>query len=992
MTEGARDELARLRRQLRDTVQAIQELVPGGVDAVVDDQGTYHLLPSAQDALIASELDWRTAGRTMRAILDALPANLTLLDADGNILAVNAPWRRFASDNGLAVPETWWIDKSYFDVCAKSTGADRATASAASEAIRAALAGSEGEHMEYPCHSPDEKRWFRMVASHARLGDADGGAVVMHIDITDRVEAELALHQRQEQLRREKERFQQLANHIEDVFFIREPESGEVSYVSPAYEALWGRSCASVEVDPGSFLGAIHKNDAATVSKHLAAVARGERREQRYRVVRPDGEVRWVHETAYPVLSDDGDVEQVVGTVRDVSESHRTERLVARQAALLDQASDAIIVCDDAWRVQYWSGRASVMYGYDGDEVMGRSLRSVTGVDPERADMLERELRERGEGSHHAVHRHRDGKALTVFARWTTVVDAEGGSSVLAIHSDVTVHKELEAQLFRAQRLESIGTLAGGIAHDLNNVLAPILMALEALRGDLNAKERGEIVDHLEKTAKRGADLVRQVLTFSRGSTVERGVVDVQALAEEVARICRETFPRDIVIDLVTPKDTWPVAGDATQVHQILMNLCVNARDAMPEGGRLSIALDNQTVDRIYAKMNPDADPGSYVVIRVSDTGVGMPKEVVERIFEPFFTTKEVGAGTGLGLSTSFTIARDHGGFIHVYSEEGKGSEFRVYLPAATHDDLALRAEAMPEALPRGDGELVLVVDDEEGIRQIAKRTLERFGYRVVVAANGAEAVGIYAQRRAEIAVVLSDMSMPVMDGPTMIQALRVIHPDVVVVGSSGLQSHGLTVRAASAGVASFIPKPYTAATLLRALAQALGKVPPRITSKAPPGAPKPVSAPRGPSARAEPSESKAPAEEPGSPEPRAPVILVVDDEAPIVALLKRTLARHGYEVLGAESGEEALAIIQQPDRRIDLVMSDLQMEGIDGVELLGRIAEVSPHTPVMIMTGDLQSPRAIRALEAGAKMIAKPFDPLSLPRQVAEALDLARE
>jgi CheY-like chemotaxis protein len=370
--------------------------------------------------------------------------------------------------------------------------------------------------------------------------------------------------------------------------------------------------------------------------------------------------------------------------------------------------------------------------------------------------------------------------------------------------------------------MESIGTMAGGIAHDLNNVLAPILMAIELLREGETDANRLELLATMEASAQRGADMVRQVLFFARGVEGQPVLVDPATVVRDVQRILRDALPKNIALELSMPKDLWKVKADATQLHQVLMNLCVNARDAMPEGGRLTLALDNAVVDEIYAGMNPQSKPGAYVMLKVADTGFGIPTELQERVFEPFFTTKEVGSGTGLGLSTVHTIIRGHGGFVNLYSEPGRGSEFRIYLPADASGSDIEGAIIESSPLPRGTGEWILVVDDEESIRDVTKRTLERFGYRVLVAVNGAEAISIFARKRGEIAVVLTDMAMPVMDGPATIHALRAIDPAVRIIGSSGLTAEGLLVDSAGAGLQRFVPKPYTADVLLRAVREVI--------------------------------------------------------------------------------------------------------------------------------------------------------------------------
>ena len=381
---------------------------------------------------------------------------------------------------------------------------------------------------------------------------------------------------------------------------------------------------------------------------------------------------------------------------------------------------------------------------------------------------------------------------------------------------------KIEAQFLRAQRMENIGTLAGGIAHDLNNVLSPIMMSLDVLKMKFPDPASLNLLDILSTSAQHGANMVRQVLSFARGVEGQRMEVQIKHLVGDIEKFANDTFLKNVQVRTIIPHDLWTVLGDPTQLHQVLLNLCVNARDAMPNGGKLTVSAENLTLDAHYAGMNLEARPGSYVLIQVEDSGTGMPPGVVEKIFDPFFTTKELGKGTGLGLSTSLAIVKSHGGFFQVYSEMGKGTKFRVYFPAQTEASAETAAEIAAE-LPRGNGELILVVDDEPSVRLITQQTLQAFGYRVILASDGAEAVAAYARQGSEIAAVLTDMMMPVMDGPATIQVLRKLNPAVRIIAASGLSSSGHT---AGLGVKHFLPKPYTAGTLLTALKQIIEEEP----------------------------------------------------------------------------------------------------------------------------------------------------------------------
>jgi CheY-like chemotaxis protein len=311
---------------------------------------------------------------------------------------------------------------------------------------------------------------------------------------------------------------------------------------------------------------------------------------------------------------------------------------------------------------------------------------------------------------------------------------------------------------------------------------------------------------------------VKQVLSFARGVEGKRTTLQVRHIIKEIEQIVKQTFSRSIEICTDIPMlDLWTISGDATQLHQVLMNLCVNARDAMPNGGTLELCARNLWVDEHYARMNLDAKVGPYIVITVSDTGMGIPREIIDRIFEPFFTTKEIGQGTGLGLSTVIGIIKSHGGFVQVLSEVGQGTQFKIYLPvtqATITDDI----KKSRHELPRGQGELILVVDDEDSIRELTKISLETYNYKVLSATDGVEALVLYAEHKQDINAVLVDMMMPAMDGITTIRALQKINPQVKIIAVSGLASNYQITEIGGNNVKTFLPKPYTSEELLKNL------------------------------------------------------------------------------------------------------------------------------------------------------------------------------
>lgn len=388
------------------------------------------------------------------------------------------------------------------------------------------------------------------------------------------------------------------------------------------------------------------------------------------------------------------------------------------------------------------------------------------------------------------------------------------------VFRDLTEQKKLEAQFLRAQRMDSVGKLASGLAHDLNNVLGPNLISVQLLREKVTDSRSDSLLSLIETSTRRGIGIVRQLLTFGRGVEGKRVRLNPRALVEDIARMSQETFPKSITVTTSFARHLWPILGDVTQLQQVLLNLCLNARDAMPKGGKLVLKAADVQVDDEFVRTNPDAKAGPYVVISVTDTGCGMPPEILDRIFDPFFTTKELGKGTGLGLSTALGIVKSHGGFFQVASELGRGSEFKLFFPAVTD------AEADPVATetvipPRGHGELILVVEDEAALRPVIQQTLSDNGYRVLLAGDGTEAVALYRQKQAEIKVILTDLMMPGADGLATIRGFIGINPKVLIVAMSGLEAPP-ELEVLGKNVRAFLAKPFTCAVLLETLKETL--------------------------------------------------------------------------------------------------------------------------------------------------------------------------
>jgi PAS domain S-box-containing protein len=506
--------------------------------------------------------------------------------------------------------------------------------------------------------------------------------------------------------RASEERFRQLAENITEVFWITDPTMHQIFYVSPAYEKIWGRTCESLYATPLDWVNAIHPEDRARITDAATSwMVSGEYNET-FRIVRPDGTVRWIHDRGFPVKDGTGKVFRLVGTAADITEQ-----------------------------------------------------------------------------------------------------------------------KSLEKQLLHAQRLESVGTLASGIAHDLNNILAPMLMAGGLLKSKLTEQRDRDILSMVENGAKRGANIIRQLLTFGRGVEGERGPVELRHLIRDMVQIAEETFPRNIEVSQDVPKDLWIVIADFTQLHQVLLNLCVNARDAMPNGGKLSLEARNLHVTAAEAKLHSLTKPGPYLVLSVTDSGQGIPPEIISRIFDPFFTTKPLGKGTGLGLSTVIGIAKSHGGSVTVYSEPGHGTVFRVYLPATDDSTIATRSQSAAP-MPVGHGELVLVVDDEEAIRSTTGKILQEHGYRVLLAPNGEEAIRLYIEQTSAVHLVLTDIMMRGMGGLELVRSLRILSPKLKIIATSGLGQDDKKDELGKLGVGEMLSKPCPPGVLLKAVEHILSTAP----------------------------------------------------------------------------------------------------------------------------------------------------------------------
>ncbi|MGM3307815.1 PAS domain S-box protein [Anabaena sp. WFMT] len=588
--------------------------------------------------------------------------------------------------------------------------------------------------------------------------------------------------------------------------------------------SLFGLTPDTFDVSYENFVNIVHPEDRERLHQSvLRAVDQQVPHDLEFRFIYPDGTVGW-SVCKGKVFYDDatGEPLQMIGVNMDITAHKQAQQQIREQAALIDVATDAIFVHDLEKRILFWNRGAERLYGWTAEESLGKNAYEI--FYRESLLQLEAGLQatiEQGYWQGELVQITKMGKEIIVASRWTLVRDeSRKPQSILVVNTDITEKKQLEQQFYRTQRLESVGTLASGIAHDLNNVFAPIVMIAQLLPfrcKNVDARTQ-ELFKTLETSSKRGSDLVKQILTFARGTEGKRILLQPGHLLKELVKVIKQTFPKSIQIRTEIPTNTlWMVQADPTQLDQVFMNLAVNARDAMTNGGVLSITAENRMIDETYARMHLEAKAEGYIVVTVSDTGTGIPPEFIERIFDPFFTTKEVGQGTGLGLSTVLGIIKNHNGFVQVSSQVGKGTKFQVFLPIAegTVSEVIIEAE-----LSRGNGELILIVDDEAVVQKITQETLEDYNYKTLVANDGIEAIALYAQHHQEISTVLLDMLMPNMDGLTAIRTLRTLNSKVKIIATSGLPAN--EQKAIAVGANKFLSKPYTTTDLLTTLSDVI--------------------------------------------------------------------------------------------------------------------------------------------------------------------------
>ena len=565
-----------------------------------------------------------------------------------------------------------------------------------------------------------------------------------------------------------------------------------------------------------------------------------------------DGRLVVLETSGVPIFAADGTWLGYRGMDRDVTKRVEAERTLRLQGAALQAAANAVVITDRQGLIEWVNPAFVALSGWEAHEARGKNPGILIKSGDHEPDFY-RQMWEtilagevwRGE----VTNRRKDGSRWIEEMTITPLRDARGDiTHFIAIKQDVTQQKAMELHLLQTQRLEAVGTLASGIAHDLNNILSPILMVSGLIRTKLTADEDKELLAMMVREARRGADIIRQLLTFSRGLEGQRRIVQPRYILKELVTMMRETFPREIELHHEIAPELWAVEADHTQLHQILLNLCVNARDALADGGQLHLRATNLTLERDDALLPAANRPGPYICIEVRDTGHGIPPEILHRIFDPFFTTKPQGKGTGLGLSTVLGLVQRHEGFVTVASAPGEGARFKVYLPATPGQAAGDPGPDEP-ALELGQNQLVLVVDDERNIREALRSTLQKHGYQVHVAGDGKVALDLYREHQAELSLIITDLMMPTMNGLALIKAVRAHDPVLPIIATSGLGDVDHGPELAALGVTEILTKPYTITHLLSLVRHQLPTTPPpshpRLKGVPPENAPGSPRAPR---------------------------------------------------------------------------------------------------------------------------------------------------
>ena len=616
------------------------------------------------------------------------------------------------------------------------------------------------------------------------------------------------LSETEERLRQSEAQMRQIMEHVGDWILVFDPR-GNCTYSNPAY-------AKALDASPGTaghdFWDRLAGDDAVRLREDFNTVVRHGQTHRSEARVRTGQTHRHTEAQFNPGCDQRGTLINVILVCRDITARRLAEEQMRAQTAIMEQAQDAIIICGPDDEIIYWNRSAERIYGWTAAEARGRNLNTFLhpAPPPQLAEARKSVL---FLGNWHGELRQaaKDGSTVEVRSRWTLFRDAAGQpQSLLVVNSDLRSQLRDEGEFKRAQHVASLEVLADTLARDMQLMVEPLLLSSQLLR------LRGRNQDAPDLYSPRLAELIRQTDLLAQSTAVVRVPLPLSSLVEEVARLLRMSFPANVAVTTSVPADLWTVTGDPDAVRQVLLNLSINAREAMPEGGILELNAENLALSGDDGRLRGVGRPGLHVVITLSDTGRGIPSQDLSRIFNPFFRHQEQGHAVGTGLTAVRAIVQSHGGFVTVESEMNQGSRFRVYLPATTQ---AAVVEVRPprRALPHGHGECILLVDDEAGFREITQVTLEKYGYRVLAASDGSEGLALFMRHRDEIKLVLTDIVMPVMDGAALIGSLNKLEVRIPFLAVSGLvEREKVMVSTAAPGVSvEFLAKPFSPEALL---------------------------------------------------------------------------------------------------------------------------------------------------------------------------------
>jgi PAS domain S-box-containing protein len=636
----------------------------------------------------------------------------------------------------------------------------------------------------------------------------------------------------EETLRESEEKFRQLAANISDVFWMTSPDLEVIHYVSPGYELIWGRSTDSLYANPHQRLDAILPEERervfavfGTLMGNVSEVS------VEYRIARPDGTVRWVHDRGFQVRDAAGTLVRLTGIASDITERKQTEETLRLLNSAVVQSREAILITDaeidlPGPRVVFVNPAFTKMTGYSQEEAIGKTPRILQGPRTDKTVLSRlRQNLEQGETFEgEAINYRKDGKEFDLEWQIAPIRDVGGAiTHFLSIQRDITARKRFEAQLLQSQKMETVGKLAGGVAHEFNSILTAIIGQSELLLGDLPtgsplAKNAAEI----GKAASRAATLTRQLLAYGRKQFLKPEILDLNRVMANMDGMFHHLMGGDVDMQVIPARDLQAVKADAGQLEQVIMNMAINARDAMPNGGKLTLETANVTFDQESVGRYPELKEGDYVMLAITDTGRGMSAEVKARLFEPFFSTKDVGQGTGLGLSACYGIIKQSGGHISVYSELARGATFKIYLPQVDQQTkLHLQHRNSPE-LPCGT-ETILLVEDDPALREMAATLLRRLGYTVLPAANGIEALSLKQQRDiGHVDLLFTDIVMPHMSGKELSERVKALYPHTKILFTSAYTENSIIHQGGLNKGLALLQKPFTPAALAHKLRELL--------------------------------------------------------------------------------------------------------------------------------------------------------------------------